>query len=283
MNKILIVLGLITALGTTPAAMAQNKALTFGVHPWPENIAVAHLWKQLLDKRGYHIKLLTAGKAPVWTAVAKGDASLDFEAWLPHADANYYKRFKSKITLIGPWFEHATLGLVVPDYMHIKTIRQLKAHAREFTVDGSPTIVGIGAGSALTALTHKTIKAYGLPFKLQNSSSTAMMAALSRAYAQKKPIVVTLWDPHWAWAAFKLHYLKDSKGTYGSEDHIYIFAHKGFRKAHPKVARWLSHFRLDSAQLAQLMNIVRKSPSPDAGVQRWINHHRAVTQAWFKK
>ena len=110
-----------------------------------------------------------------------------------------------------------------------------------------------------------------------------MMAALTKAYAQKKPIVVTLWDPHWAWATFNLHYLQDSKGTCGSEDHIDISAaHKGLREAHPQVPRWLSRFRLDSAQLAQLMNVVRKSASPDAGVQRWIHAHRAVTRAWFR-
>ena len=282
MKKLLVILGLIGTLCVPPAAMAQGKTLTFGVHPWPENIAVAHLWKLLLQKRGYHIKLLTAGKAPLWAAVARGNADLDFEAWLPHADANYYKRFKSKISLIGPWFEHATLGLVVPDYVHIQTIQQLKAHAAEFKREGKPTIVGIGAGSALTALTRKTVKAYDLPFQLQTSSSPAMMAALTKAYAQKKPIVVTLWDPHWAWAAFKLHYLKDAKGTFGSEDHIYIFAHRGFQKAHPQVARWLSNFKVNSKQLAQLMNIVRKSASPDAGVKRWIKHHHNVTQPWFQ-
>lgn len=106
------------------------------------------------------------------------------------------------------------------NYLHINTIRQLKAHAGEFRVDGNPTIVGISAGSALTAVTRKAIKAYGVPFTLQNSSSTAMIAALSRAYAQKRPVVVALWNPHWAWSAFKLPYLKDSKGTYGNEDQI---------------------------------------------------------------
>lgn len=273
------------AVCSLQAALADSTSLTFGVHPWPEDIAVAHLWKRLLDKRGYHVKLMAGSKAPIWAAVAKGDVDLDFESWLPHADAYYYRRFKSNITLIRPpWFKHATLGLVVPDYVHLRTVAQLKAHAKEFASGGAPTIVGISAGSSLMSLTRKAIKAYGLPFSLETSSSAAMMAALAKAYKHKTPIVVTLWAPHWAWAAYKLHYLEDPKGIFGTPghmDHIYIFAHKGFEKAHPKVAMWLSHFQLNSPQIAQLMNIIRQSKSTDAGVEAWMGMHSKLIRSWF--
>ncbi|RIV18583.1 hypothetical protein D2Q93_13945 [Alicyclobacillaceae bacterium I2511] len=47
------------------------------------------------------------------------------------------------------------------------------------------------------------------------SSSPAMLTALQRAYQQHKPIVVTLWSPHWAFTKYKLKYLSDPQHVFG--------------------------------------------------------------------
>ena len=45
-------------------------------------------------------------------------------------------------------------------------------------------------------LTNKAMKKYDIKLKLVQSSEAALMSEL-KAYTKKKPIAVTLWNPHW--------------------------------------------------------------------------------------
>ena len=45
-------------------------------------------------------------------------------------------------------------------------------------------------------LTNKAMKKYDIKLKLVQSSEAALMSELKSIY-EKKPIAVTLWNPHW--------------------------------------------------------------------------------------
>lgn len=277
---VLCVLLLSAGIGTATAA---PKNITIGVNNWAENVAVANLWKLLLEEHGYDVTLTSAAKAIVWAGVARGDMQFTLEAWLPTADGPYYHRFQKHLEKIGPWFKAARLGLVVPDYVKLNSIDQLNAHAASFKHDGLPAIYGIDPGSSLMGLTHKAVKDYGLHYQIVGSSESAMLVALKRSYRQHKPIIVTLWNPHWIWATLKLKYLDDPKGVYGKPDSIYAVAHKGFSERYPQVAAWLARWHLSNQSLGSLMNTIRKSGSdqPAQGARQWLNAHRKTVKAWF--
>jgi glycine betaine/proline transport system substrate-binding protein len=265
----------------TATAWAADKSITIGLNDWAENIAVAHLWKQLLDQRGYHVKLQTAQEGITWAAIARGDIQMNMDIWLPNTDAPYYKRYKNQINLIGPWFIPARLGLVVPKYSPVNSISDLRQHADEFKVHGSPAIVGIAPGTSEMPMTHKAIKAYHLPMKLINSSEAAMMASLKRHYDKHENIVVTLWSPHWAWSRYKLKYLSDPKKVYGNGDHLYVLTEKDFASKYPKVQRWLKHFHLSMKQLSSLEAKIKKTDTKK-GVNTWIKNNKKLVHSWFQ-
>ena len=98
-------------------------------------------------------------------------------------------------------------------YENINSIEDLNAHKDEL----ENKIVGIEPGSSLMNLTNKAMKEYDIKLKLVQSSEVAMMSELKKAYTKKKPIAVTLWNPHWGFSEFDLKYLKDPKKVYGEK------------------------------------------------------------------
>ncbi|WP_240462840.1 glycine betaine ABC transporter substrate-binding protein [Burkholderia cenocepacia] len=276
---------LVFALSVSASAHAAgNGTVVIGVNNWAENIAVANLWKALLAEKGYDVTLQSGDKAIIYNGVAQGKLDLTFEVWLPSADGPPYDAIKSRVEKIGPWFPRAQLGLAVPDYVAIDSIDQLNAHAAEFSHDGKPTIFGIEPGSGLMKLTGEARSAYALDATVLPSSEAAMLLALDRAAKRRQPIVVTLWNPHWVWAKYPMHYLKDPKQVYGQPDAIYAITKAGFSHTRPDVARWLGAWKMDDQTLGSLMNDIRAAgeSDPQKGVARWIASNRGRVGEWLR-
>lgn len=278
----LVVAGCGATSNTKTSAPAPKKAITIGYINWPEDVAVSHLWQTLLAQKGYKVKLINAAVAPTFSGVKSGSISIFMDAWLPHTHAAYWARIRSNAVKLNSWYTSPTQeGFVVPDYVtNVKTIADLKAHASEF----SNKIVGIDPGAGEMALARKAIKAYGLPEHLVTSSSSGMLAALSRAESQHKPVVVTLWSPHWAFAKWHLRYLSDPKNIFGPADHIYTIANKAFPTQHPKVTAWLKAFHLNQTQIGGLESTINHYPSSkiNSAVKKWISQNHTLVQGWFK-
>ncbi|CAD6557959.1 glycine betaine ABC transporter substrate-binding protein [Paraburkholderia sabiae] len=269
---------------TVATARAEDKSITIGVNNWAENIAVANMWKVLLDEKGIKVQLQNADKALIYNSVAQGKIDLTFEVWLPSGDKPAFDKVKDRVVQIGPWFKEANLGLVVPDYVAVDSIDQLNANKTLFASAGRPKIVGIDSGSSLMQLTEKAKKAYQLDYDIQSSSESAMVLSLERAIQRKEPVVVTLWKPHWIWSKYKLKYLKDPKGAYGATDSIYGIETQAFRNQHPDVERWLQQWKMDDNSLGGLMSeIIRQGAStPEKGAKAWVDANRPLVQQWMK-
>ena len=88
---------------------------------------------------------------------------------------------------------------------------------------------------------------YGLTdWNLVESSTAAMLSELDKAIANKEPIVVTLWRPHWAFEKYNLRYLKDPKNTMNptGPEKIQSISKKLLRKIIQKQQSGLKIFRL---------------------------------------
>ncbi|MFJ6661268.1 glycine betaine ABC transporter substrate-binding protein [Streptomyces sp. NPDC091377] len=251
---------------------------------WDEDIAATYLWKQILEDKGYKVEVQELDIASTFTGVANKQVDLYLDAWLPATHETYWKKLGSKLETVSTWYSPADLNLSVPTYVKdVNTIADLKAHASEF--DGQ--IVGIEAGSGLMRLTRENvIPGYGLKddYQLTESSTSAMLSALQTAIKKKKPIVVTLWRPHWAYAKLPLKVLKDTKGTYGDPDKVQAIASKGFSDDHPELAGWLNNFKLTSDQLGSLELLIQEKGQghEQEAAKEWIAQNETVVDAWLK-
>ncbi|MGQ7245059.1 glycine betaine ABC transporter substrate-binding protein [Salinicola sp. V024] len=273
---------LIGAVLCSVAAQANAAdSVTIGTNNWAENIAISHMWQQLLDEKGHDVSLSEVSKPVLFGGLAEGDIDVSLEVWLP-SDSEYLKPYGERISLHDTWYDDALDALVVPAYVEdIDTIEQLKAHADDFEYQGESTIFGIEPGSSIASETDATIEQYSLPFRQLSSSESAMLAQLKDAYQRHEPIAVTLWQPHWAFAEYDLKVLKDPKKTYSAGEQIKWVSHQGFAASHPDVAKMLDAWHMTPEQLSQLMLTIEKAGDPDDGAAQWIEENRKLVDGWL--
>lgn len=274
----ILVAGLLLAGSVTAA---DKGTIRIGLNNWAENIAVSHMWKQLLEEQGYEVELTNAGKSVIYSGIATDSIDMALEVWMPKSDRRFYERFKEDIALNDAWYRNTGLGLVVPAYVDVDTIPELAENPGRFEQDGRPAIVGIDPGSALMGLTEKAVDAYGLDMELIASSGPGMTAALERAYRRHEPVVVTLWNPHWAFAEYDLKYLDDPKGVYGKGEDIHWMSRPELLEAHPEVGAWLDAWEMNDQQVGGLMATIREKDDPAAGAREWIAAHRDLVDSWL--
>ncbi|MER6751935.1 ABC transporter permease/substrate binding protein [Streptomyces fungicidicus] len=258
--------------GDTPAE--AERALDVAWFPWEEDVAVTYLWKNVLERRGYKMNLKQMDVGPVYTGLASGDLDLNFDAWLPYAQKNYWDKSKDKLTDLGTWYEPTSLEIAVPSYVKdVKSLADLKGKADLF----KGRIIGIEPGTGeMQLLKNEVLPGYGLEdeYKVVDGSTPAMLAELKRAYAKKEPIAVTLWSPHWAYSDYELTKLKDPKKAFGEGNTIRTIASKKFPEQYPQLTEWIKDFRMSEDELGTLEAEIK---------DRGQGHEEEAVAAWLKE
>lgn len=250
----------------------DKKNITIGYMAWDEAIAASYLWKDILEADGYQVELKNVEAGLVYQGLADGDIDLFLDGWLPQTHKDYWDTYGDKIEKIGVWYDNASLSIAVPKYVSdVNSLADLAGKADTFNGE----IIGIEPGAGLTTATQdKVIPQYGLSDKmtLKTSSTPAMLAALDGAIADQKPIVVTLWHPHWAYAKYELKDLTDPKGTLGGAEQVTILARKGFSEDFAEVTAKLKKFAMDDQQLGSLENLIFNVHKDDEekAIDEWL-------------
>ncbi|MDI3386865.1 ABC transporter permease/substrate binding protein [Streptomyces sp. B-S-A8] len=243
--------------------------------PWDEDVAVTYLWKNVLEKRGYTLNLKQSDVGPVFAGLSTGSLDVNFDAWLPTTQKQYWDKHKNDLVKLGSWYSPTSLEIAVPSYVKgVKSIEDLKGRADEF----NGKIIGIEPGAGImTKMKDKILPGYGLDkeYQLVKGSTPAMLAELKRAYAKKEPVAVLLWTPHWAYSEYELTKLKDGKGLFGEGDKLYNIANKNFPKQYPQLSKWLKNFKMSEEELASLENEIKKrgKGQEEAAVEAWMKDH----------
>jgi ABC-type proline/glycine betaine transport systems, periplasmic components len=111
---------------TKGANKVSGKSIKLGYVAWSSEIASTNVVATVLEDLGYKVTLEQLGAGQMWAGLAKGSDDAIVAAWLPTTHADYMKQFKSKVTDLGPNLKGTKLGLVVPSYVKIDSINDLK-------------------------------------------------------------------------------------------------------------------------------------------------------------
>lgn len=93
---------------------------------WDSTIASTNVMKLVLEDMGYNVTISQVEAGPMWTAVADGSADALLAGWLPVTHQSYAEKFDGQYEDLGISMENVKIGLVVPTYMDIDSIEDLK-------------------------------------------------------------------------------------------------------------------------------------------------------------
>lgn len=260
---------------------ADSKNVKLAYVAWDSEIASTYVVKEVLESKfGTTVEMLQVDAGPMWAGVADGSADAMVAAWLPSTHIAYLEKYGEDIEDLGVNLEGTKVGLAVPAYMNIDSIEDLKKSDIASSLDHR--IIGIEPGAGIMTTTEKAIKEYGLSdYTLLESSSAAMTQELQKSYADKKPIVVTGWTPHWMFANMELKYLIDPKGVYGADEQIHTMVRKGLENDNPKVYKFLDQFMWTAEDMAEVMIEVQGGKSPEEAAKTWVDNHQEKVNSWI--
>lgn len=268
------------------AAKKDRGTITIGYVAWDEDIAVTELWKQLLESKGYRVEAVQKDAVPdLFRGVAEGRFDVFMDAWLPSVHTEQWARYGGSMVDLGPWYEPGDLGLAVPDYVdEVESLVDLPEYADLF----NGTIVGIEPTAGLTRTVDKSvIPEYGLTgrYRQKAKDTGTMLQALDSAYAAKRPVLVGMWRPHWAFSKYDIRYLDDPADAFGDPDKLHTIVSRKFHGRRDNEAlEWLRNFRVTPDQLQGLEAAIQEAggaESKSAAVETWIGDNQPLVKQWL--
>ncbi|WP_373370398.1 glycine betaine ABC transporter substrate-binding protein [Alkalicoccobacillus plakortidis] len=111
---------------TNGVDQVDGETISLAYVSWDSEIASTNVVKTVLESVGYTVETASMESAFMWTAIAEGEQDAMVAGWLPLTHEAYYEDYKDQVVDLGPNFEGAKTGLVVPAYMDIDSIEDLK-------------------------------------------------------------------------------------------------------------------------------------------------------------
>ncbi|KOP83326.1 glycine betaine ABC transporter substrate-binding protein [Cytobacillus solani] len=93
---------------------------------WDTEIASTYVIGKVLEQNGYDVTLSQVEVGPMFAGVANGSVDGMVGAWLPTTHVEYYNTYKKDFIDLGQNLHGTKNGLVVPEYVDIDSIEDLK-------------------------------------------------------------------------------------------------------------------------------------------------------------
>lgn len=111
---------------TNGARSERSQPIKLVFVAWDTEIASTYVIGKVLEQNGYDVTLSQVEVGPMFAGVANGSADGMVGAWLPTTHVEYYNTYKKDFIDLGRNLHGTKNGLVVPEYVDINSIEDLK-------------------------------------------------------------------------------------------------------------------------------------------------------------
>lgn len=80
-----------------------------------------------MTEKGFDVTITPVDVAVMYKAVANGEADATVAVWMPITTKEFYDKYEGDFVDLGANLKGAKIGLVVPTYMEIDSIEELKS------------------------------------------------------------------------------------------------------------------------------------------------------------
>ena len=246
---------------------------------WIGETVATNIMKVIFEKIGYKTEIFPVTTSVMYQYLALGQVDGMVSAWVPTADKFYYEKFKDKFVDLGANYEGTLQGFVVPSYVTISSIFDLKSRGAEF----KNKIVGIDAGAGTQLSVEKTLKLYGLDkeYELVSSSESVMLSSLESAIKRNEWILVPLWKPHWAFSEYDIKFLDDPLLAMGGPESIHSLVRIGLKEDDPDAYYLFDNFYWNDDLLLPLIEKnYKKSGHEYRNAVEFVDIHKNYVKNW---
>ncbi|WP_035571729.1 glycine betaine ABC transporter substrate-binding protein [Halonatronum saccharophilum] len=258
----------------------ENKGeVKLGYVQWASAEASIHIVQEVIERMGYDVQVSSLETGAKYQSTAQGQLDAFVSSWLPDTDKFYWEQFEDRLVELNDNYESAEIGLVVPSYVDIDSIKEMKDYEDKF--DGR--IVGIDPGAAQMILIEEDVMPnYDLEdWGLQASSGPAMTAELARAIDNEEWIAVTGWKPHWKWSKWDLKFLEDPDLTMGTGEYIKSMGRPDIREDLPEVAGFLENYQVTTEELGSVMLMIQDGMDPEEAAKEFVDNNLDLVRNWL--
>ena len=243
-----------------------------------------------------HVERVPVNPESAWSKLLDGEIDVVTEVYLPNQE-EFLAEAGDRAELLHRTYAGAANGWFVPRFAvepggpaaGLSSIEDLRRHADAFgsrLYDGEP-------GWVSTKQNADRIEGFALDLEHVTASEADLVAELRRSYNARRPILVYLWRPHWAHAAFDLVML-DEPNAYSVDcfrgekqacamptNDVWVGARPDVADRWPRLWQLLSRFEIPLADMERMLFLREQRGTPvDAIARRWVRDHEQQIAAW---
>ena len=288
----------------------KGKAITLAVNPWTGSAVNAYVAQAVIEsKLATPVEIIKLDENATWVGLDDGTIDANLEIW-PSGHAKDYDTYitgKKTVVDLGKLGPQAKIGWYVPKFVidqhpELATWEGFKdpALAKLFATAESGDLGQFTMGDpSYVTYDEQIIQNLGLPLKyVVAGSEAALLTAIDQAIADKKPLLMQFWKPHWKQAKVDLVEVKlppitpeceaslaAADGKYACDypvDELYKAANSGLEAKNPAVFKLLSAMQLTTEQQSEIGSYIDGDGlSPEAAAKKWVDANPDVWKAWL--
>lgn len=209
----------------------------------------------ILRAHGHEIERSAAPHEAMFQKLGRAEVDVLVSAWLPASHGGYLAPFEDEVRKVTVLYEPYCLW-GVPDYVPAE-ISGVEDLLSPLALDRMERLIqGVNPGAGISRFSKAIVEQYGLAeagYHFEPGTEADCFGRYVGAVAEKRWVVVPLWQPQWLHNRYQIRELKEPKGLLGGQDNATLVVRKDAEALIGKAALdELSHLHLGNARTSAL-------------------------------
>ncbi|WP_109317272.1 ABC transporter substrate-binding protein [Pseudovibrio ascidiaceicola] len=297
-------------VGSAIAEVESLDPIKITTHDWSGQIITTTIMGEVLKRAGYNIEYVQADYIAQFAGLKTGDLHVAMEIWettgreaMDEAieSGNVVSLGESGMIAIEEWWypsymEEACPGL--PNWEALKDCADVFS-----TAETAPLGRYLGGPVTWGGFDEERVEALELDFEVVHAGTdAALFAELESAYQRKAPIILWLYEPHWAPAKYEGKFIEFppysaacyQDATIGVNPSaaydcgkptgpIWKVAWAGLSQKWPGAAQAISNFHVSNTEMSAMISKVDlEGQSVEVVVEGWLSANKDRWVSWIK-
>lgn len=272
---------------SAPAATASTstRPVRLGVIDLSFHRASAGVVAQVLARSGVAYEWHAAPHERVFLMLTRGEVDLVVSAWLPGSHGLFVRDQAHALIRLGRLYQpYALWG--VPDYVPAEAVSTVGDLRREDVAARMiKRIQGIGPGAGISRFSREIVETYRLDesgYDFVHGSLDDCVQAFEAAVAERRWVVVPLWQPQFLHARHAIRELREPQGLLRGVDDATLLLRREARALIPdEVLAVLAGMSLGNEAVTAMDDQIGRERKPVMAVaQAWLQAHEAQLDVW---